>query len=61
MKGEEGLGVEDEKDQGTQRLPGGTVVAPLGTWLWARNAFWEQGSVKYYTHTIEFKIYREKD
>ncbi len=47
MKGGEGLGVEDGKDQGTQRLPGGTVDAPLGTWLWARNAFWEQGSVKY--------------
>ena len=47
MKGGEGLGVEDDKDQGTQRLPGGTVAAPLGTWLSARSAFWEQGSVKY--------------
>jgi hypothetical protein len=47
MKGGEGLGVEDDKDQGTQRLPGGTVDAPFGTWLWARSAFWEQGSVKY--------------
>ncbi len=51
MTGGEGLGVEDDKDQGTQRLPGGTVVAPLGTWLWARSAFWEQGSAKYILYT----------